>query len=82
MPTNHAGFPTRAEVVERYAAQTGLDLDRITWYHVFGVFKLMVIVQQIYIRYLRGQTQDQRFACYGERVRNLARKGAVLLANA
>ena len=82
MPTNHAGFPTRAEVVERYAAQTGLDLDRITWYHVFGVFKLMVIVQQIYIRYLRGQTQDQRFACYGERVRNLARKGTVLLANA
>ena len=82
MPTNHGGFPTRAEVVERYAARTGLDLDTIAWYHVFGVFKLVVIIQQIYIRYVRGQTQDQRFATYDERVRDLANKGVQLLAAA
>ncbi len=79
MPTNHAGFPTRAEVVERYAARTGLDLDAIAWYHVFGVFKLVVIVQQIYIRFVRGQTQDQRFAGYDERVRDLANTGVHLM---
>ena len=79
MPTHHAGFPTRAEVVERYARRTGLDLEAVAWYHVFGVFKLVVIVQQIYIRFLRGQTQDQRFAGYGERVRDLARKGIALM---
>ncbi len=79
MPTNHAGFPTRAEVVARYAERTGLNVDAIAWYHVFGVFKLVVIVQQIYIRYLRGQTQDRRFAGYDERVRDLARKGVVLI---
>jgi len=39
-------------VVERYARRSGLDLERVAWYHVFGVFKLVVIVQQIYIRYL------------------------------
>ena len=82
MPTDHAGFPTRAEVVERYARRTGLQLDAVTWYHVFGVFKLAVIVQQIYIRYLRGQTQDQRFAGYDERVRDLARKGVELMSAA
>ncbi len=80
MPTNHEGFLTRAEVVERYARRTGLDLDGVAWYHVFGVFKLVVIVQQIYIRFLRGQTHDQRFTLYDERVRDLARKGVVLLA--
>lgn len=79
MPTHHKGFPTRAEVVERYARRSGLDLDHIAWYHVFGVFKLVVIVQQIYIRYQRGQTQDQRFAHYDDRVKNLARKGVELI---
>ena len=82
MPTCHEGFPTRTDVVERYARRTGLDLDRVAWYHVFGVFKLVVIVQQIYIRFLRGQTHDQRFAHYGERVQDLARKGVVLMAAA
>ena len=79
MPTNHNGFPTRAQVVERYASRTGLDLDRVAWYHVFGVFKLLVIVQQIFIRFLRGQTRDPRFAGYDERVSDLARKGVELM---
>jgi aminoglycoside phosphotransferase (APT) family kinase protein len=79
MPTDHEGFLTRAEVVERYARRTGADTDRVAWYHVFGVFKLVVIIQQIYIRFVRGQTHDQRFARYGERVRDLARKGVVLM---
>jgi len=43
------------------------------------VFKLVVIVQQIYLRYQRGQTQDQRFAHYDDRVKNLARKGIELI---
>ena len=80
MPTNHPGFPTRGDVVERYARRSGLDLDRVAWYHVFGVFKLVVIVQQIYIRYLRGQTRDARFADYDVRVRDLARKGVALMS--
>lgn len=79
MPTHHDGFPTRADVVERYAHRTGFNLDRVAWYHVFGVLKLVVIIQQIYIRFLRGQTQDQRFARYDERVRDLARKGVALI---
>ena len=82
MPTHHEGFPTRADVVERYARRTGLDLDRVAWYHVFGVFKLVAIVQQIYIRFLRGQTHDERFANYGERVLDLARKGVALMTAA
>ena len=81
MPTNHRGFPTRAEVVERYARRSGLDLSGIAWYQVFGVFKFLVIVQQIYIRYLRGQTKDQRFAHYNDQVAHLAKKGVSLIPN-
>lgn len=78
MPTWNAGFPTRAEVIERYAAATGLDCTNVHWYQVFGVFKIAVILQQIYIRYLRGQTQDERFAGFGERIAGLTDKGRVL----
>ncbi|HUT47866.1 MAG TPA: phosphotransferase family protein [Alphaproteobacteria bacterium] len=79
MPSDQPGFLTRAQAIERYAARTGFDLGDVRWYHVFGVFKLAVIIQQIYIRYLRGQTKDERFAVFGERVRGLAEKGVVLM---
>jgi aminoglycoside phosphotransferase (APT) family kinase protein len=78
MPTRAPGFPTRDELVERYAARTGFDCSHADWYHVFGVFKIAVILQQIYIRYLRGQTQDRRFATFGNRVAGLVEKGRAL----
>lgn len=80
MPTWYPGFPSRAEAVERYAQKTGLALDEVLWYHVFGVFKLTGVIQQIYIRYLRGQTADARFATFGKRVATLAEKGCALIA--
>lgn len=61
-------FPSRAEVIDRYAATTGLDMQRIGWYEAFALWKTAVVVQQIYIRYKRGQTQDERFASYADRV--------------
>lgn len=80
MPTWYPGFPKRAEAVERYARKTGFAIDDVRWYHVFGVFKLTVVIQQIYIRYLRGQTRDPRFEGFGKRVATLAEKGCALIA--
>ena len=68
------GFPSRAEAIKRYSDKTGLNLDGIEWYYIFGIFKLMGILQQIYIRYERGQTQDQRFAVFDQRIRGLVNK--------
>ena len=48
-------------------------------YPVFGVFKLAVVLQQIHVRFQRGQTCDARFAALGERVERLAAKGLALL---
>ena len=76
MPTWRDGFPTRKQVVARYAERTGFDVSEINWYFVFGSFKLAVILQQIYIRYLRGQTKDKRFAHFDQRVAGLAKRGA------
>ena len=80
MPTDKPGFPTRAELVEIYAALTGFDVSRFAWYEVFVNFKVAVILQQIYIRYLKGQTSDERFAVLGRRVTALIRKCEELTA--
>jgi aminoglycoside phosphotransferase (APT) family kinase protein len=74
MPTWRPGFPSRADATQRYAARTGFDVAVIGWHQVFAAFKLAVIIQQIYIRYVRGQTRDQRFRLYWRRVLGLAEK--------
>jgi aminoglycoside phosphotransferase (APT) family kinase protein len=72
MPTR-AGFPSRGELVERYALKSGRPVHDIHFYHALGLFRVTVIVAQIYIRYVRGQTQDQRFAGLGAMVPVMAR---------
>ena len=67
-PTWRAGFPRRAEIAERYAQLTGFDLAELHWYVVENLFRALVILAQIYIRYLKGQTKDPRFASFGHRV--------------
>lgn len=67
------GFLTRAELVERYAARSGRSVSHIAFYHTLGLFRLTVIIAQIYIRYLRGQTQDPRFAAMGSMIPIMAR---------
>ncbi len=66
------GWYTRAQVVERYAARTGCDLAHIRFYETFALFKVAVVLQQIFFRYHKGQTQDVRFADFDKRVAGLA----------
>jgi aminoglycoside phosphotransferase (APT) family kinase protein len=61
MPSEVPGFLTRREAVERYGRRCGVDVSQVPYYHVFGLFKMGVVLQQIYYRYHVGQTQDQRF---------------------
>jgi aminoglycoside phosphotransferase (APT) family kinase protein len=62
MPSRAPGFMKRAEAIERYARRSGRDMHRMPYYYVFGLFKMAVIVQQLYYRYHKGQTQDARMA--------------------
>lgn len=70
--TKRAGWFTREQIVARYAAASGRSVDDITVYEVFAVFKLAVVIQQIYARFARGQTDDPRFEPLGARVGLLA----------
>jgi aminoglycoside phosphotransferase (APT) family kinase protein len=75
MPTWQPGFARRDEVIERYCRRSGFDVDNIQWYYAFSVMKFAVIIQQIYIRYRRGQTVDARFAHYDKRAASFVSKG-------
>ncbi|HET7749157.1 MAG TPA: phosphotransferase, partial [Terriglobales bacterium] len=76
--TAQPGWYTRNEFVARYSGLSGRDLAHLAWYEILGIFKLAVILQQIYYRFQRGQTQDQRFRDFGDRVRGLAELAASL----
>jgi aminoglycoside phosphotransferase (APT) family kinase protein len=65
MPTSTPGFMSRDEAVSRYANRTRADVTDFNWYLVFGTWKLAVVLQQIFIRWHRGQTHDERFASMG-----------------
>lgn len=64
---------SRAELAEMYAAASGRDVTNILFYYVFGTFKIAVIAQQIYARYVKGFTRDVRFAHFDKFVAALGR---------
>ncbi len=68
-PTTLAGNPTRGELVQMYAQKSGRDVGNVLFYYVYGIFKIAVILQQIYYRYKKGYTSDNRFATLIDGVR-------------
>jgi aminoglycoside phosphotransferase (APT) family kinase protein len=73
MPTGDLGFLTRSELVRRYAEKSSRSVEHINFYFALSLFRITVIVAQIYIRYLRGQTQDERFVFFGGAIPVFAR---------
>jgi len=79
--TDRPGYLTKDEMIARYGERSGRDLSRIRYYEIFAVFKIAVVIQQIYYRYVNGQTSDGRFATFDARVAYLARHAAGLAGN-
>jgi aminoglycoside phosphotransferase (APT) family kinase protein len=70
------GFPSREEIAAWYSRLSGRDLAALHWYVAFAYFKVGVICQQIYYRWVKGQTHDERFASHGAVALNLIHKAA------
>ncbi len=69
------GNLSRAELWQRYHDVAGRPAPDPVFYYAFGLFKIAVIVQQIYARYKAGLTADERFAQLGAAVQGLAGLG-------
>lgn len=77
----HLGLPTRAEVVERYAAGRGIDVDpgAVRWYEAFAAWKTVVVLQQLHLRWLRGESTDPRMAERGRSIPGQVRRAVALV---
>jgi aminoglycoside phosphotransferase (APT) family kinase protein len=75
--TKLPGSLDRLEIIEHYARLSGREIPNPVFYYAYGLFKIAVIVQQIYFRYRKGLTKDPRFAGLGGLVKacgNLAQR--------
>jgi len=61
-PTTIPGNPSREEFLHHYASESGKDPGNGVFYYAYGMLKLAVIAQQIYKRYVTGQTTNPKFA--------------------
>ncbi len=58
-PTALPGFPSRAEMIDRYANATGADLSQLAYYRTFNSFKTACILHGVYARYRAGQKSTE-----------------------
>ena len=79
-PTTAEGSFTRKEAVARYAEKSRRDVSNALFYYVFALFKNAVVAQQIYARWKKGLTKDDRFGTFIWGVRALAAQAQKALA--
>ncbi len=65
MPTYLDGMLTRDELVHQYCLASNQSIDSYHYYYIYGLFRLAVIIQQIYYRYEKGQTDNPAFKPLG-----------------
>jgi aminoglycoside phosphotransferase (APT) family kinase protein len=75
-PTTTPGMWTRPQVVEWYCTRRRLSMTPERWrfYEAFGLFRLAVIIQQIWYRSVHGQTHNPAYAGFGDAVAYLEQR--------
>jgi aminoglycoside phosphotransferase (APT) family kinase protein len=56
------GWLTRREMIDRYERRTGRAMRDFPFYQAFALFKLAIIMEGSYARFVRGQADDPLFA--------------------
>ena len=73
--TRLPGFPTRRELLDRYAARTGRDLSALPWYVGFACFKLAVVLAGVAARGRAGAMIGDGFVEMAARIPPLVEVG-------
>ena len=81
-PTPAGGFPPYADILEHYARRTGRDVSGIGYYIAFGCWRLAVISEGVYARYLHGAMGDDigvDLAAFKDATESLAERALVAI---
>ncbi len=76
------GLPPRADIAARYAERTGADLEAVSWWEAFALWKTVVVVTQLHRRWVRGESTDPRMAHIADRAPALVRSARAVLDRA
>ena len=82
--TELAGFPSKAELVERYVERSGREVELLHWFEALALWKAAVFCEAIYGRFVRGElsAEDERAARFEQGVPYLAEAAAYALSRA
>ncbi|MET0897678.1 MAG: phosphotransferase family protein [Mycobacterium sp.] len=69
------GLPSRGEVVEAYRRAGGRDTQRLDWYVALACFKLAIVIEGTYARYLAGMAHREAGERLHDNAANLIRLG-------
>jgi aminoglycoside phosphotransferase (APT) family kinase protein len=73
------GFPRRSDLLRRYAERSGRDVRDVNWYTAMAGWKIAIIMEGSYRRFLGGVTDHPGFARLEEGVPALARRAAMAM---
>jgi aminoglycoside phosphotransferase (APT) family kinase protein len=76
--TTASGSPTRSELVDAYVAAGGRPPDSLRWYECLAIWKVAVIIEGGYKRFLAGSTNDPFFTEVEAGVPRLAERALAL----
>jgi len=75
---DYEGLPFTGDLLERYAAMSGRDVDEMDYYVILARFKLAIVLEGGYARFVSGEADNPRLEGFGQIVLDLARDAAAL----
>ena len=75
---DYAGMPGRDDLLEHYASVSGRDVDEIDYYVVLARFKMAIVLEGGYARYVAGGADNPKMEAFGPVVLDMARAAAEL----
>jgi aminoglycoside phosphotransferase (APT) family kinase protein len=79
---DYEGMPNQEEIVDVYRELTGNPLDCYRYYEVLANFKLAIVLEGGYVRFLRGEVDNPKVAHYDEAILKAERVASALIAQA
>jgi aminoglycoside phosphotransferase (APT) family kinase protein len=77
---DYTGMPSRHEIVTHYRELTGRPIDNFAYYEVLANFKVAIVLEGGYARYLKGQATSPKVAHYNETILKAGRTAGELVA--
>ena len=77
---DYTGMPGRDEIVQRYAERSGRPVDDIDYYVILARFKMAVVLEGGYARWVKGEADNDKMGAFGDVVLDMAARAAELAA--